>query len=106
MLSSILIGILLGGIICGLNIKWLKFYINGVLLNMQNTKRVKVLTYLTFIFRYIIIGGILYLAVKSGVVSLISLIIGFTAVLFLSIAFILIRNKKEIGLNGRTSSLY
>ncbi len=106
MTGSIFAGILLGGAICFLNIRWLKFFINGILLNMSDIKRAKALTYVTFLFRYLIIAGILYISAKSNAVNMIAVIIGFSAALFSYIVMLSRHKKMEVNLNGRTASLY
>lgn len=106
MTNSVVIGILLGGAICFLNIRWLKFFINGILLNMTDVKRARALIYVTFIFRYLIIAGILYISAKSNAVNMMAVMIGFSAALFSYIIMLLRDDKREVKLNGRTASLY
>ncbi|MBI3599920.1 MAG: ATP synthase subunit I [Nitrospinae bacterium] len=103
---DLLTGILLGGAICFLNIRWLKFFIKGILLNVTDVKKAKALTYATFLFRYLIIAGILYISAKSNAVNMMAVIIGFSAALFSYIMMLLRHNKMEVKLNGRTASLY
>lgn len=106
MTNSILLGILLGAAVCILNIRWLRFFVDYILVNVKSVRNAKALTNITFIFRYIVITGILYFASKSHTISLIAFMAGFTIVLFSAVAVWLIQSKKETDLNGRTSSLY
>lgn len=106
MTNSILLGILLGAAVCILNIRWLRFFVDYILVKVKSIRNAKVLTYITFIFRYIVIIGILYFASKSHTINLIAFMAGFTIVLFSAVAVWLIQSKKETDLNGRTTSLY
>lgn len=106
MVNSISAGILLGAAICFLNIRWLGFFANNILRDMKNVRTAKVLTYATFIFRYLIITAILYVAAKSQAVNLMAFLGGFTAFLFSTVAMWLIQGKGGENINGRTTSLY
>jgi hypothetical protein len=106
MMNDIVLGILLGGAICFLNIRWLKFFINSILLDVMDVKKAKALTYAAFLFRYLIIACVLYISAKSNAINMPAVIIGFSAALFSYIAILLRRNKMEVKLNGRTASLY
>jgi hypothetical protein len=107
MLSDILFGSLLGGIICFLNIKSLRYFTNRILIEAKDVRKAKGKTYMIFIFifRYLIITGVLYLAVKSRSVNLVAFIIGFSLILFSSVVT-LFTHIKEIGPDGRTSSIH
>ncbi|MBI5747973.1 MAG: ATP synthase subunit I [Nitrospinae bacterium] len=106
MTNSILLGILLGAAVCILNIRWLRFFVDYILINVKSVRNAKALTYITFFFRYIVIIGILYFTLKSHTINLIAFMAGFTIVLFSAVAVWLIHSKKETDLNGRTTSLY
>lgn len=106
MTNSILLGILLGAAVCILNIRWLRFFVDYILVNVKSVRNAKALTYITFIFRYIVITGILYFASKSHTINLIAFMSGFTVALFSAVAVWLMQSKKEIDLHGRTTSLY
>jgi hypothetical protein len=105
-MNSILLGILLGAAICIANIKWLRFFVNGIILNMKSIKGAQALTYISFIFRYLVITVILYLAVISRAVNLIAILTGFTVTLFSIVLIFFIQSKKGANLNGRATPLY
>ncbi|HAP66981.1 MAG TPA: hypothetical protein DCQ99_04030 [Nitrospinae bacterium] len=106
MMNSVLLGVLLGATICIMNIKWLRFFVNGILLNMKNIKGAQRLTYISFIFRYLVIAGILYLAVISHVADMLAIVTGFSAALFSVVLIFFIQSKRGININGRTTPLY
>lgn len=96
MMNSILAGILIGGAICILNIRWLRFFVNSILLNMKNVRGAQVLTYISFIFRYFVIAGILYLAVISRVANILAIVTGFSVALFSIILIFFVQSKKGV----------
>ncbi len=83
------VGVLTGGLICILNFRWLKFFIQRVLF-CGDANRAKTMARVNYILRYLAVGVIIYGVFKAGLVNIPATFVGLSVV-FLAISAVGIR---------------